>query len=148
MAEHAIIANRLAGVPVRRNTLRTTHQRSSIAAWLPLTWGAVLWFGAGDPARAAVPESPPAEVPAALVDVEVTKKGAGKEVVVRKGAREWYMLVEVTPDNTVIVRQEKEHDRYIVDESETHDRPFMTQEVDDAIAAFVNSAQTQAAKQK
>lgn len=148
MAEHATIATRMAGVPVRQETLRTTHKRSLIAAWLAVALGAVLCLVCNDRAYAAVPEPPPAEGPAAIVDVEVTKKGAGKEVVVRKGAREWYMLVEVTPDNTVIVRQEKEHDRYIVDESETHDRPFMAQEVDDAIADFVNSAKTQAAKQK
>lgn len=82
------------------------------------------------------------------VDVEVNKKGLGKEVIVRRGSHEWYMLVEVTPDNTVIVRQHKNGDAYLLDESETHDRPFSPQEVDGAIDAFASSAKSQAASQK
>ena len=55
--------------------------------------------------------------------IEMRKKGLGKEVVITQGAREWFMLIEVTPENSVVLRQEKEHDTYLVDESETHDRP-------------------------
>lgn len=79
-------------------------------------------------------------------DVEINKKGLGKEAIVRAGAHEWYLLVEVTPDNTVIVRQHKNGETYLVDESETHDRPFLTQEVDDAIRDFVSSAKAEAAQ--
>jgi hypothetical protein len=75
--------------------------------------------------------------------VEVTKKGLGKEVSIRKGAKEWFMLVEVTPENTVVIRQEKEHETYLVDESETHDRAMTPGEVDAVIQDFINSVKTQ-----
>jgi hypothetical protein len=79
--------------------------------------------------------------------IEITKKGLGKEVVITQGTREWFMLIEVTPENSVVLRQEKEHDQYVVDESETHDRPMTAGEVDTAIADYVNSVKTRAAKQ-
>jgi len=49
----------------------------------------------------------------------------------------------VTPENTVVIRQEKENDAYLVDESETHDRPLTATEVDTVIDDFVNSVKTQ-----
>ena len=76
--------------------------------------------------------------------IEVTKKGLGKEVVITQGAREWFMLIEVTPENSVVLRQEKERDRYLVDESETHDRPMTMGEVDTAITDYVNSVKARA----
>jgi len=79
--------------------------------------------------------------------IEITKKGLGKEVVITQGAREWFMLIEVTPENTVVLRQEKVHDTYLVDESETHDRPMTTGEVDAAITDYVNSVKTRATKE-
>jgi len=78
--------------------------------------------------------------------VEITKKGLGKEVVITQGAREWFMLIEVTPENSIVLRQEKEHDKYLVDESETHDRPMTTGEVDAALADYVNSVKARATK--
>jgi len=79
--------------------------------------------------------------------IEITKKGLGKEVVITQGAREWFMLIEVTPENSVILRQEKERDTYLVDESETHDRPMTSGEVDAAITDYVNSVKTRATKE-
>lgn len=78
--------------------------------------------------------------------IEITKKGLGKEVVITQGAREWFMLIEVTPENSIVLRQEKEHDRYLVDESETHDRPMTMGEVDAAITDYVNSVKARATK--
>ncbi|BCA55036.1 conserved exported protein of unknown function [Nitrospira sp. KM1] len=78
--------------------------------------------------------------------IEITKKGLGKEVLITQGSREWYMLVEVTPENTVVVRQEKDHEKYLVDESETHDRPLAPVEVDGAITDYVNSVKARAQK--
>ena len=78
--------------------------------------------------------------------IEITKKGLDKEVVITQGAREWFMLIEVTPENSVVLRQEKEHDTYLVDESETHDRPMTTGEVDTAITDYVNSVKARATK--
>lgn len=80
------------------------------------------------------------------LQIEITKKGLGKEVVITQGAREWFMMVEVTPENTVIVRQEKDHEKYLVDESETHDRPLAPVEVDAAINDYVNSVKARAPK--
>ncbi|MBI5673183.1 MAG: hypothetical protein HZC50_08065 [Nitrospirae bacterium] len=78
--------------------------------------------------------------------IEVARKGAGKQVVISQGTKEWFMLVDVTPENTVILKQEKDHDRYVVDESETHDRPMMSDEVDAAITDYVNGVKTRAQK--
>lgn len=80
------------------------------------------------------------------LQVEVTKKGLGKEVVIKKGNREWYMMIEVTQDNTVVVRQEKDKEAYVVDESETHDRAMTKAEVDVAIEDFINSVKTRVKK--
>ncbi|HMU53745.1 MAG TPA: hypothetical protein PKA61_02000 [Nitrospira sp.] len=88
----------------------------------------------------------PASAESDNLQIEVTKKGLGKEVVITQGTREWYMLVEVTPENTVVVRQEKEQDRYLVDESETHDRPLAPIEVDGAITDYINSVKARAHK--
>ncbi|MEK9139476.1 MAG: hypothetical protein AAB308_00350 [Nitrospirota bacterium] len=78
--------------------------------------------------------------------IEVTRKGAGKQVVISQEAKEWFMLVDVTPEHTVILKQEKDYDRYVVDESETHDRPMTSDEVDAAITDYVNSVKTRAQK--
>jgi hypothetical protein len=56
------------------------------------------------------------------------------------------MLIEVTPENSVVLRQEKEHDTYLVDESETHDRPMTAGEVDAAITDYVNSVKARASQ--
>jgi hypothetical protein len=80
------------------------------------------------------------------LQIEITKKGLGKEVLITQGRREWFMLVEVTPENTVIIRQEKDGDAYLVDESETHDRPLAPIEVDGAITDYVNSVKARAPK--
>ena len=78
--------------------------------------------------------------------IEITKKGLGREVVITQGAREWFMLIEVTPENSMVLRQEKEHDRYLVDESETHDRPMTAGEVDAVLTDYVNSVKARATK--
>ena len=78
--------------------------------------------------------------------IEMTKRGLGKEVVITQGTREWFMLIEVTPENSVVLRQEKERDTYLVDESETHDRPMTTGEVDAVLTDYVNSVKARATK--
>ena len=80
------------------------------------------------------------------LQIEVTKKGLGKQVVMSQGTKEWFMLIDVTPDNSVVLRQEKDRGQYLVDESETHDRPMTQGEVDAAIAEYVNSVKTRAKK--
>ena len=46
----------------------------------------------------------------------------------------------------MVLRQEKEHNTYLVDESETHDRPMTTAEVDAALTDYVNSVKAHATK--
>jgi len=98
----------------------------------------------GVPLALPAADPPAAGAPAAQeLQVEVTKKGAGKEVSMRRGAKEWFMLIEVTPENTVVIRQEKENETYLVDESETHDRPLTPGEVDTVVDDFINSVKHQ-----
>ena len=90
------------------------------------------------------PPPPPTESGPASGDleVEIKNKGLGKEVSIKKGDKEWFMMIEVTADNTVVVRQEKDHETFLVDEGETHDRAMTPGEVDAAIEAFINSVKT------
>ena len=46
------------------------------------------------------------------LQIDITRIGLGKEVVITQGKKEWFMRVEVTPENSVVVRQEKEGERY------------------------------------
>lgn len=78
--------------------------------------------------------------------IEVTQRGLGRQVVMTQGTREWFMLVDVTPENSVVVRQEKDRERYLVDDTETHDRPMTQGEVDAAIADYVNSVKARIKK--
>ena len=92
------------------------------------------------------PPPPPIEPGSAGGDlqVEIENKGLGKEVSIKKGGKEWFMMIEVTADNTVVVRQEKDNETFLVDESENHDRAMTPAEVDAAIEAFINSVKTRA----
>ena len=76
------------------------------------------------------------------LQIDIVKIGLGKEVVITQGHKEWFMRVEVTPENSVVVRQEKEGDRYLLDESEMHDRAMTAAEVETAITDFINSVKT------
>ncbi len=78
------------------------------------------------------------------LQIEVKKKDLGKEVVIRQGEKEWFMMIEVTPADTVIIRQEIDQGQYLVDESETHDRAMSPAEVDRAIEDFINSVKMRA----
>jgi hypothetical protein len=99
----------------------------------------------GSPARAGEPAGASG---GGDFQVEITKKGLGKEVSIRKGHKEWFMMVEVTPENTVVIRQEKEGETFLLDESETHDHPLSAVEVDSAIQDFINSVKSQSKKKK
>ncbi|MCC6139977.1 MAG: hypothetical protein IT389_05090 [Nitrospira sp.] len=116
--------------------LRTLISRRSLAVLLLL-----IFIAGGRPGLAGSLAAESDEL-----QIEIGKKGLGKEVVITQGAKEWFMLIEVTPENTVVVRQEKDHDKYLVDESETHDRPLVPAEVDAAIADYVNSVKARAKK--
>ncbi|MGH7230592.1 MAG: hypothetical protein ACREJU_04450 [Nitrospiraceae bacterium] len=110
---------------------------------VPVLLGCVLLILFWAPVAAAADPDFPSLSAEEELEVEVVKKGLGKEVSIRKGTKEWFMLVEVTPDNTVVIRQEKDNENYVVDESETHDRPLTKAEVDTVIDDFINSVKTQ-----
>ncbi len=129
--------------------LPTPHRRLPSSL---LTAALLLLLAWPRPGVAAEPLPPP-EPPAAGrgdgdLQIEVTKKGLGKEVVIKKGAKEWFMMIEVTAENTVIVRQELDNGTYLVDESETHDRAMTAGEVDAAIEAFINGVKARVTKRK
>jgi len=115
-------------------------RRSSFTPWIGDLLGIVV-LGVG------LLANPPSIYASEDLHIEITKKGLGKEVVVTQGAREWFMLIEVTSENSVVLRQEKKDGTYLVDESETHDRPMTTGEVDAAITDYVNSVKTRAKKE-
>lgn len=114
---------------------------SAVPWFVVITLQAFLW---ALPATAVEPASPAGED----LQIEVVKKGLGKEVSIRKGSKEWYMLVEVTESNSVVIRQEKDKETYLVDESETHDHALSKAEVDSAIEDFINSVKMQVKRKK
>jgi hypothetical protein len=123
----------------------TRYTLSMMAHRFPLTHGASTLLGIAVLGIGLL-TSPSSLCASDDLHIEITKRGLGKEVVITQGAREWFMLIEVTPENSVVLRQEKDHDRYLVDESETHDRPMTTGEVDAAISDYVNSVKARATK--
>lgn len=124
--------------------------RQTLATGLPTLLSIVLAGSAGMLSLSAVQSAAEGDD----LQVEVSKRGAvssgtfAKEVSIRKGAREWFMMIEVTPENTVVVRQEKDNETYIVDESENHDRAMTSGEVDAAIDAFINGVKAQVKTEK
>jgi len=114
--------------------------RPPFTVWISASLGAVI-LGTG------LLTTPSSLCASDELHIEMRKKGLGKEVVITQGEREWYMLIEVTPENSVVLRQEKKHDTYLVDESETHDRPMTPGEVDAAITDYVNSVKARATKE-
>ena len=118
---------------VMRRIIRASDCRLALLG-LILLLNAVGMFDQGAQAAdsAAAPE----------LQIEISKIGLGKEVVMTQGNKEWFMRVEVTPENSVIVRQEKQGERYLLDESEMHDRAMTAAEVDAAISDFINSVKT------
>jgi ribosomal protein L6P/L9E len=125
--------------------------RQTLATGLPALLSVILTGAAG---TVPICTAQPVSAESGDLQVEVSKRGAvssgtfAKEVSIRKGPREWFMMIEVTPENTVVVRQEKENETYIVDESENHDRAMTSGEVDAAIDAFINGVKAQIKTEK
>jgi hypothetical protein len=129
-------------MPPRQASSETSAELSawiSLRIALGLAFFLPALFLAHPPARAADAGTPPTE---SDLQIEIAKIGLGKEVVITHGRKEWFMRVEVTPENSVVVRQEKEGDRYLLDESEVHDRAMTPAEVETAITDFINSVKT------
>lgn len=77
------------------------------------------------------------------LQVEVTTKDPGQQVVISQGATEWCLLIDVTPEHVIMLKHEKDHDRSGIDESKIHDRPLITRdEVEVAIQDYVTGVKT------
>lgn len=59
--------------------------------------------------------------------------------MISRGAKERFMLIDVTPENSIIPRQETHHDRCIVDESGRHAPPNDLRKNRAAITGYINS---------
>ncbi|WP_447974944.1 hypothetical protein [Nitrospira sp. Kam-Ns4a] len=128
--------------------LPTLHRRPPLSLLTAALLLLLAWPRPGVAAEPLPPPEPPAGRGDGDLQIEVTKKGLGKEVVIKQGAKEWFMMIEVTAENTVIVRQELDNGTYLVDESETHDRAMSAGEVDAAIEAFINGVKSRVTKRK
>ena len=120
-----------------RAILRQAFSSGSVMIVLGITF--LLSPGWSGDRTAQAAEAAPAE---SDLQIEIVKIGLGKEVVITQGHKEWFMRVEVTPENSVVVRQEKEGERYLLDDSEMHDRAMTPAEVETAITDFINSVKT------
>ncbi|MBM4122763.1 MAG: hypothetical protein FJ249_09255 [Nitrospira sp.] len=134
--------------PLPRQLSRTAISAFSATLFLRLGLGLIVAVLLGLAWTVPAPAAEPAPPSSDDLQIEVVKKGLGKEVSIRKGTKEWYMLIEVTSDNTVVVRQEKDNETYLVDESETHDRAMTKEEVDVAIEDFISGVKAQVKRRK
>lgn len=77
------------------------------------------------------------EQAAAGPQVEIKKLSTGKEAVVRHGEKEWYILIDVDQDRTMIIRSESKQGKEINSSPEILERPMSNAEVDRVISDFV-----------
>ena len=78
-----------------------------------------------------------AEPSAASPQVEIKKHSTGKEATVRHGEKEWYILIDVDQDRTMIIRSESNHGKETSSSPEILERPMSNAEVDRVITDFV-----------
>lgn len=69
--------------------------------------------------------------------VEIKKLSTGKEATIRQGQKEWYMLVDVDQDRTMIIRSESNAGKETSNKAEILERPMSNSEVDHVIRDFV-----------
>jgi hypothetical protein len=103
----------------------------------------MLWIGsvARAGALAAILLSPAVswatEQAASTPQVEIKKLSTGKEAIVRHGEKEWYILIDVDQDRTMIIRSESKQGKEIKSSPEILERPMSNAEVDRVINDFV-----------
>ena len=78
-----------------------------------------------------------AEPVAASPQVEIKKLSTGKEATVRQGEKEWYILIDVDQDRTMIIRSESNQGKETSSSPEILERPMSNAEVDRVINDFV-----------
>lgn len=71
-------------------------------------------------------------------EVEIKKHPTGKEATVRYGEREWFILIDVDQDRTMIIRTESSKGKEIKNTPEIIERPMSSAEVDRIINDFIS----------
>ena len=79
-----------------------------------------------------------AEPAAAAPQVEVKKHSTGKEATVRHGEKEWFILIDVDQDRTMIIRTESNMGKETKNTPEIIERPMSSAEVDRIINDFIS----------
>lgn len=69
--------------------------------------------------------------------VEIKKLSTGKEATVRQGEKEWYILIDVDQDRTMIIRSESNAGKETSNKPEIVERPMSNSEVDHIIRDYV-----------
>ena len=83
-----------------------------------------------------------AEMAVAAPQVEIKKHSTGKEATVRHGEKEWFILIDVDQDRTMIIRTESNKGKEINNTPEIIERPMSSGEVDRIINDFVSGIQS------
>jgi hypothetical protein len=75
-------------------------------------------------------------------EVEIKKHATGKEATIRQGEKEWYILIDVDQDRTMIIRTESIKGRETKNSPEIVERPMSNSEVDRIINDFVSGVKS------
>ena len=78
-----------------------------------------------------------ADPAASSPQVEIKKHSTGKEATVRHGEKEWFILIDVDRDRTMIIRTESNKGKEIKNTPEIIEREMSNAEVDRIINDFV-----------
>ncbi|HLG43474.1 MAG TPA: hypothetical protein VI337_00515 [Nitrospirales bacterium] len=79
---------------------------------------------------------------AGSLEVEIKKHSTGKEATIRQGEKEWYILIDVDQDRTMIIRTESIKGRETKNSPEIVERPMSHSEVDRIINDFVSGVKS------
>ena len=83
-----------------------------------------------------------AEPAGASPQVEIKKHSTGKEATIRHGEKEWFILIDVDQDWTMIIRTESNKGKETNNTPEIIERPMSNAEVDRVINDFVSGVKS------
>ena len=83
-----------------------------------------------------------AEPAGASPQVEIKKHSTGKEATIRHGEKEWFILIDVDQDRTMIIRTESNKGKETNNTPEIIERPMSNAEVDRVINDFVSGVKS------
>lgn len=75
-------------------------------------------------------------------EVEIKKHSTGKEATIRLGEKEWFILIDVDQDRTMIIRTESVKGQETKNQPEIVERPMSNAEVDRIINDFVSGVKS------